>query len=340
MSSCIRPWEHGISSEEEFAKKCTPKAHALELRADAGTMQQSVLVGADRDEHGCILSAGYSWCEATSSCIRSWEHGISNEEDFAKMCTPQSRTVAVGGDADKHGCRPSAGFQWCKSLSSCIRSWEHGIRSDQAFAAQCGHGPSEALAVRDADQQMLSSGTRQCNCPPSFAIWSCTADDEAAIKNGTACAFYRSPPLETPASIARPGGDGDKHGCHASAGYQWCESLSACIRSWEHNLKTQAAFDAECAPTAAHIRVGADADAHGCRKSAGYHWCDALSSCIEPWEHGISTPDGFTSKCSSPLLAPLKFWCNCPPSEAFMECTNDQFSKIMNGTDCEFYKRH
>lgn len=31
------------------------------------------IVGGDRDEHGCIGSAGYSWCAAKSKCLRSWE---------------------------------------------------------------------------------------------------------------------------------------------------------------------------------------------------------------------------------------------------------------------------
>lgn len=31
------------------------------------------MVGNDRDEHGCIGSAGYSWCEAKQKCLRPWE---------------------------------------------------------------------------------------------------------------------------------------------------------------------------------------------------------------------------------------------------------------------------
>lgn len=31
------------------------------------------LLGGDRDEHGCIPSAGYSWCEAKQKCLRPWE---------------------------------------------------------------------------------------------------------------------------------------------------------------------------------------------------------------------------------------------------------------------------
>ncbi len=31
------------------------------------------IVGADKDEHGCIGSAGYNWCESKQKCLRTWE---------------------------------------------------------------------------------------------------------------------------------------------------------------------------------------------------------------------------------------------------------------------------
>jgi len=31
------------------------------------------IVGGDKDEHGCIGSAGYSWCERKNKCLRVWE---------------------------------------------------------------------------------------------------------------------------------------------------------------------------------------------------------------------------------------------------------------------------
>lgn len=39
------------------------------------------LVGADRDEHGCIGSAGYTWCEVKNKCLRSWEESCSESID-------------------------------------------------------------------------------------------------------------------------------------------------------------------------------------------------------------------------------------------------------------------
>ncbi len=31
------------------------------------------IVGGDKDAHGCIGSAGYSWCEVKNKCLRIWE---------------------------------------------------------------------------------------------------------------------------------------------------------------------------------------------------------------------------------------------------------------------------
>jgi len=31
------------------------------------------LIGGDKDEHGCVLMGGYTWCEAKQKCLRTWE---------------------------------------------------------------------------------------------------------------------------------------------------------------------------------------------------------------------------------------------------------------------------
>jgi len=40
--------------------------------------------GSDRDEHGCIASAGYSWCTSTNLCERPWELSQKNGFDNSK----------------------------------------------------------------------------------------------------------------------------------------------------------------------------------------------------------------------------------------------------------------
>lgn len=39
-----------------------------------------VVVGGDRDAHGCIGSAGYSWCEIKKKCLRVWEEKCEPDE--------------------------------------------------------------------------------------------------------------------------------------------------------------------------------------------------------------------------------------------------------------------
>lgn len=36
------------------------------------------LVGSQRDDHGCVMDGGYTWCESTQSCVRSWETPCSS----------------------------------------------------------------------------------------------------------------------------------------------------------------------------------------------------------------------------------------------------------------------
>ena len=54
-------------------------------------LNKGKLVGADRDAHGCIGSAGYSWCARTNQCERPWElakkQGFENTKAaFGKYC--------------------------------------------------------------------------------------------------------------------------------------------------------------------------------------------------------------------------------------------------------------
>lgn len=38
------------------------------------------LVGGDRDDHGCLSAAGYTWSDALHDCIRVWEVGERFDE--------------------------------------------------------------------------------------------------------------------------------------------------------------------------------------------------------------------------------------------------------------------
>jgi len=52
------------------------------------------LVGSDRDQHGCIGSAGYSWCEAKQKCLRAWEEKCEASVKTSRLSQAQARAIA------------------------------------------------------------------------------------------------------------------------------------------------------------------------------------------------------------------------------------------------------
>jgi hypothetical protein len=41
--------------------------------SDTPPEPEEQIVGGDKDEHRCIGSAGYTWCEPKEKCLRIWE---------------------------------------------------------------------------------------------------------------------------------------------------------------------------------------------------------------------------------------------------------------------------
>jgi hypothetical protein len=52
------------------------------------------ILGGDKDIHGCIGSAGYSWCEPKQKCLRVWEESC---ETATSTVTTTSTTISTGG---------------------------------------------------------------------------------------------------------------------------------------------------------------------------------------------------------------------------------------------------
>ncbi len=124
--------------------------------------------GSDRDEHGCIPSAGYSWCESKQMCIRPWEtvcpllseaqaRAIAETSECMEeggltgqaMYNENSKTWWFDMDVEKPGCAPAcvvseegrtAEINWrCTGL----------LLPDESLACSySGHGSS--MALRDA----------------------------------------------------------------------------------------------------------------------------------------------------------------------------------------------
>jgi hypothetical protein len=124
---CVYPVGHELSVDKDIEE--------TEESIDENVEEEKPLLGGDRDEHGCIGSAGYVWCESLEECIRPWETECPEE-------------TIVGGDKDEHGCIGSAGYVWCESLEECIKPWE----------TEC---PEETIVENEEKMLDISSLTEQ-----------------------------------------------------------------------------------------------------------------------------------------------------------------------------------
>lgn len=62
-----------ITSEKE--RYCS---NVVKIYKEAQTTSDTPIVWWDKDEHGCIGSAGYTWCAVKNKCLRTWEEKCEN----------------------------------------------------------------------------------------------------------------------------------------------------------------------------------------------------------------------------------------------------------------------
>jgi len=88
--------KHGSPSAPQPTTTCPGAEIVQEL--NNGSPAEQPLVGNDQDEHGCLGSAGYTWCEAKQKCLRVWEETCEglitiSYEDEVSVSNPQPNQI-------------------------------------------------------------------------------------------------------------------------------------------------------------------------------------------------------------------------------------------------------
>lgn len=86
------------------------------------------LVGSDRDEHGCIGSAGYTWSYALHDCVRLWEAGerfdAGPRQTFLVFSTDSTFAEIFADDGTTVLCRRVKGTEeWKAGKKSRKKGW-------------------------------------------------------------------------------------------------------------------------------------------------------------------------------------------------------------------------
>jgi putative hemolysin len=91
----------------------------LSLALIVGCKSQGPILGGDKDIHGCIGSAGYSWCEAKQKCIRPFEENCTAAE--CGTC-PQLVAPAPGFCTDGTIVAGKTNECGCQAPPTCVRA--------------------------------------------------------------------------------------------------------------------------------------------------------------------------------------------------------------------------
>ena len=65
--------------------------------------EEEPMPGSDRDEHGCIGSAGYTWCEAKQKCLREWEEPCEEEPEEEGLTEAEAKAIALNSSCMDEG---------------------------------------------------------------------------------------------------------------------------------------------------------------------------------------------------------------------------------------------
>ncbi len=108
------------------------------------------IVGGDRDIHGCIGSAGYSWCEPKQKCLRIWEEPC----EATASPTPSGQVPSASS-----GQVPSASSGQVPSASPADESETIKAVIKQALVAKRGSSANElSVSVSKNDGAFATGG--------------------------------------------------------------------------------------------------------------------------------------------------------------------------------------
>lgn len=98
--------------------------------SDSVPVENNTMLGGDRDEHGCIGSAGYTWCEPKEKCLRIWE-----EECYENLEQEIEYLLAEKHNTSAEDVHVTIDKQYEKHASGSVSFGEGGVGEKGMFLA-------------------------------------------------------------------------------------------------------------------------------------------------------------------------------------------------------------
>jgi len=120
-----------------------------------------VMIGGDRDAHGCIGSAGYSWCGEKNKCLRVWEEDCPSLKENNEACaveTCHGLDITCGSDS------PRACTDMYALGDKCLRYAKCGVRDGTCRQVEDSRFTECASCVRKCVDSYGDDAMKQFEC--------------------------------------------------------------------------------------------------------------------------------------------------------------------------------
>lgn len=107
--------------------------------SESPQLRPGQIVGGDKDIHGCIGSAGYSWCEAKQKCLRIWEETCETP--------PSSLNLQAFKDAKPQGCADKTNKAYLIQNKMVLTVREGNCPDNSYFFGLYGKTPQEIFCT-------------------------------------------------------------------------------------------------------------------------------------------------------------------------------------------------
>ena len=123
-----------------------------EVKEDVNKSEDEI-IGGDRDEHGCIGSAGYTWCASKQKCLRTWEEecpDVDMNEDLCRSAGGNWNNCSNKCRIDNQGKESVACTMQCEALCEC--GGLAGFGCPKSYTCKLPGGIADALGRSPADE--------------------------------------------------------------------------------------------------------------------------------------------------------------------------------------------
>ncbi len=101
------------------------------------------IIGGDKDEHGCLIAAGYSWCDAKQKCLRVWEEECPITENVCTEAGGNWNECSSKCRLDNQGNEGAACTLECQQLCEC--GGIAGFECPEGYTCKMPAGIADAL---------------------------------------------------------------------------------------------------------------------------------------------------------------------------------------------------